>query len=104
MESKGAGESPPAKVTGPSPMKPRSLQPPHTGGRTRPSPVKPLHPDESENMNPDEVGREDQSGTRICMVGHGYRSGLGCKIHNLRKKGVPKVFASLKYIQIKYKN
>ena len=39
----------------PSPMKPRSLQPPHTGGRTRNSPSKPLHPDESENMNPDEV-------------------------------------------------
>jgi len=41
----------------PSPMKPRSLQPPHTGGRTRNSPSKPLHPDESENMNPDEVNK-----------------------------------------------
>jgi hypothetical protein len=40
---------------GPSPMKPRSLQPPHTAGRSRQSPTKPLHPDESENMNPDEV-------------------------------------------------
>ena len=40
---------------GPSPMKPRSLQPPHTAGRSRQSPAKPVHPDESENMNPDEV-------------------------------------------------
>ena len=54
LEKNGADS--PLKMTGPSPMKPRSLQPPHTGGRTRiTSPLKPIHPDESENMNPDEV-------------------------------------------------
>jgi len=41
----------------PSPMKPRSLQPPHLAGRARQSPAKPIHPDESENMNPDEVNK-----------------------------------------------
>jgi CLIP-associating protein 1/2 len=56
LEKGGAGESP-LKLSGPSPMKPRSLQPPHTGGRARISPLKPIHPDESENMNPDEVNK-----------------------------------------------
>ncbi|XP_023332730.1 CLIP-associating protein 2 isoform X2 [Eurytemora carolleeae] len=56
LEKNGADS--PLKMTGPSPMKPRSLQPPHTGGRTRiTSPLKPIHPDESENMNPDEVNK-----------------------------------------------
>jgi len=59
LENKVTGESPLKLSTGggPSPMKPRSLQPPHNGGRARTSPSKPIHPDESENMNPDEVNK-----------------------------------------------
>jgi len=56
LENKVTGDSP-LKLT--SPMKPRSLQPPHNnGGRTRTTANnKLLHPDESENMNPDEVNK-----------------------------------------------
>jgi len=53
LSTKGDEGSP----LGPSPMAPRSLQPPHNGGRSRTSPAKPMHPDDSENMNPDEVNK-----------------------------------------------
>eukprot|EP00092_Neocalanus_flemingeri_P004447 GFUD01004782.1.p1 GENE.GFUD01004782.1~~GFUD01004782.1.p1 ORF type:complete len:1502 (+),score=448.94 GFUD01004782.1:193-4698(+) len=50
------GESP-LKPAGPSPMKPRSLQPQPNTNRPRQSPHKALDPDDSENMNPDEVNK-----------------------------------------------
>merc|ERR1719435_731034 len=50
------GESP-LKPPGPSPMKPRSLQPQSNTARPRQSPLKAIDPDDSENMNPDEVNK-----------------------------------------------
>merc|ERR1719154_648654 len=50
------GESP-LKPSGPSPMKPRALQPQPNTNRPRQSPHKALDPDDSENMNPDEVNK-----------------------------------------------
>jgi len=50
------GESP-LKPPGPSPMKPRSLQPQPNTARPRQSPMKAIDPDDSENMNPDEVNK-----------------------------------------------
>jgi len=50
------GESP-LKPTGPSPMKPRALQPQPNNNRPRQSPHKAMDPDDSENMNPDEVNK-----------------------------------------------
>lgn len=50
------GESP-LKPSGPSPMKPRALQAQTNTNRPRQSPHKALDPDDSENMNPDEVNK-----------------------------------------------
>jgi len=50
------GESP-LKPSGPSPMKPRALQPQPNTARPRQSPHKAIDPDDSENMNPDEVNK-----------------------------------------------
>jgi len=50
------GESP-LKPSGPSPMKPRAHPSQANTSRTRQSPLKAIDPDDSENMNPDEVNK-----------------------------------------------
>jgi len=52
----GPGESP-IRPAGPSPMKPRPVQSQLNISRPRSSPQKHLDPDDSENMNPDEVNK-----------------------------------------------